>query len=84
MSYLRITAENAEAFRIGQRVRFYYGVMHGEDFGRITGHRTNQWGTELSAVTDTGEEKWISGITDIGIGVYLVPDSKEDAQPDDR
>ncbi len=70
--YTQITKENADDFRVGTSVRFDYGVMCGQEFGTITGQRTTQWGTELIAQTDDGEIKTISGITTIGIGVYVI------------
>ena len=70
--YRSITPENAHEIPAGARVRFFYGAGHGEDLGTVTGTKTTRWGTELTARTDDGDQKTVSGISSIGIGVYLV------------
>ncbi len=70
--YRSITPENAYEIPAGARVRFFYGAGHGEDLGTVTGMKTTRWGTELTAQTDGGDQKTVSGISSIGIGVYLV------------
>ena len=74
MAYVSITAENAANYPAGTKVRFNYGAMHGSEEGVVTGVYTTQFGTQLTAVTEEGNEKTISGFTDIGIGVYLLAD----------
>lgn len=71
MSYTRITEQNASNFPVGTKVRFFYGPLHGEENGVVTGIRTTKFGTELMARTETGDLKFISGISTVGVGVYL-------------
>ena len=71
-TYTKITEENLADYPTGTRVRFNYGAMCGEEEGTITGHRTTQFGTDLIAETDDGETQMISGISTVGIGVYLI------------
>ena len=71
-TYTKITEENVTDYPTGTRVLFNYGAMCGEEEGTVTGHRTTQFGTELIAETDDGETQMISGISTIGIGVYLI------------
>ena len=75
--YTQITKKNAAKFEIGTRVRFFYGPMHGEDFGTITGIRENTIPysgstVALTAITDDGRHTSISGFTTVGIGAYLI------------
>lgn len=77
MTKTHITIENAANYPAGTVVEFNYGAMYGSERGVVTGFETNQFGTQLTAVTDEGERKTISGFTNIGIGVYLI----EVAQP---
>jgi hypothetical protein len=77
MTYTAITIENATDFPAGSVVEFNYGAMYGSERGVVTGFETSRFGTQLTAVTDNGERKTISGFSNIGIGVYLI----EKAQP---
>lgn len=72
MAYTQITRENAHTFKIGSAVEFNYGPMYGSERGEIVGFETTQWGTQLIARTESGEQKGISGFTNVGIGAYLV------------
>ena len=72
MAYLKITAETAKIFPVGTKVEFNYGAMYGTEQGEVTGYQTDRFGTVLTAKTEAGENKTISGFTDIGIGVYLI------------
>lgn len=69
--YTPITAENVTNYPFGTRLRFNYGPMGGEDFGTVFEYRTSRWGTVLAAELDSGEIKTVSGISTVGIGVYL-------------
>lgn len=71
MAYTMITEQNAPDFSIGARVRFNYGPMCGEEFGRVTGYQMDRWGARLTAETDAGEFRTIEGFSTIGVGVYL-------------
>ena len=72
-TYTKITEENVTDYPTGTRIRFNYGAMCGEEEGTIKGYRTHpQFGTDLIAVTDDGETKHISGISTVGIGVYIL------------
>ena len=72
MTYTAITIENAAEFPAGSIVEFNYGAMYGSERGSITGFETTRFGTHLTAVTEDGESKTISGFTTVGIGVYLI------------
>jgi hypothetical protein len=72
MAYTNITAENATNFPAGSIVEFNYGPMHGSERGTVTGFQSNRFGTTLTAITEAGEQKTISGFSTIGVGVYLI------------
>lgn len=72
MNRTEVTRENAHSFKIGSRVEFNYGAMHGSEQGEIVGWETTRWGTHLLARTDNGKEKTISSFTTVGIGAYLL------------
>ena len=72
MNRTQITRENAHTFKIGSRVEFNYGPMHGSEQGEIVGWETTQWGTQLLARTDDGRDKTISNFTNMGVGAYLL------------
>ena len=72
MAYRSIAPANLHEIPVGARVRFEYGPMHGREDGVVTGAREGRFGATLTALTDNGEPKAIQGITNIGIGVYLL------------
>lgn len=75
MSYMKIDSNNCENFN-DRRVLFNYGmVAEGPqtETGVVIGYRKTRFGVELIALKDeTYEEAFISGFTDVGIGVYLI------------
>ena len=72
MSYVAINYKNVLDYPVGTVVEFNYGPMNGSERGIVTGYRVTSFGTELEARTEKGETKFISGFSDIGIGVYLI------------
>lgn len=58
----------------GDRVRLFYGPMHGEDFATVTGKGEHRWGRFVTCRIDgeDGREDVISGFTEIGIGTYYL------------
>lgn len=71
---MQITRSNAHTFKIGSKVEFNYGAMFGAETAEIVGWETTEWGTNLIARTESGEDKRISNFTDMRskVGAYLV------------
>lgn len=61
-----------EQIKVGQKVRLDYGCMCGEAFGKVYGKEVTKWGKRLRIKLDDYTFTYVNGITNVGIGTYLV------------
>lgn len=61
----------------GARVGFVFGPgeFPKDNAGIVLTHITDRWGTRALALMDDGTTKTFSGLTDVGIGCYLLKDA---------